>query len=228
MESNNIRLSHVLYRVQDLHGAVKKLRDAGFIVEYGTEPEKAYNAMIWFDKGVFIEIYRHPELSVGVKWLMKRIGYKSIVQRMDKWKTTENNWCEWSLESTATDLQTWKNFFRREKIPFKLHKTRRKTKDGKMLSWYLLFPKDIQFPFLMSAYTPNPRPQKTIHPNGVTGINSLIVGEEKLNVLLLNKLLIMPTGLKLVKGKIGLQTVELSDPSVKIEKILSKYEHENR
>lgn len=222
MENNNIQLSHVLYRVADLHDAVKKLRQAGFIVEYGTQPEKAYNAMIWFDKGVFIEIYQHPELSVVVKWLMKIIGYKTIVQRMDKWQTIENNWCEWSLESTMTDLQILKDFFRREKIPFKSHKTKRKTNDGKMLFWHLLVPDDIQFPFLMSAYTPNPRPVKTIHPNGVTGINSLIVGEEKLNILLLNKLLIMDTGLKLVKGKIGLQTVVLSDPSVKIEKILSE------
>lgn len=222
MESNDIQLSHVLYRVQDLHGAVKKLRQAGFMVEYGTAPEKAYNAMIWFDKGVFIEIYKHPELPVGIKWLMKRTGYKTIVQRMDKWKTTENNWCEWSLESKMTDLQTWKRFFKREKIPFKSHKTRRKTKEGKMLSWHLLIPEDIQFPFLMSAYTPNPRPQKNIHPNGVTGVNSLIVGEEKLNILLLNKLLTIDTSLKLIKGKTGLQTVTLSDPSVKIEKILSE------
>ncbi len=220
MMENQIQLSHVLYRVKDLHASVKKLQDAGFIVEYGTKHEKAYNAIIWFEEGVFIEIYSSSELPTIAKWLFKIIGYQSVLDRLNKWSKIENGWCEWSLESTVANLNELKSVFKEVEIPFKSQKTKRKDANGQILRWELVMPKDIEFPFLMSAYTPNPRPKNIEHPNGVSKVSTLVVGKEKLNVKLLNHLLTDVSDLKLVDGKSGLQDVILDVDTIKIKEIL--------
>ncbi|WP_437918011.1 VOC family protein [Sphingobacterium sp. LRF_L2] len=217
---NKIQLSHVLYRVQDLHQSVKKLQEAGFTVQYGTAPEKAYNALIWFESGVFIEIYKNSGLPAPIKWFMKTFGYQPILDRMDKWDQIDNNWCEWSLESTMTQLDTQKALFKEKNVPFKFHKAKRKDINGQTLRWELLMPNDIIFPFIMSAYAPNPRPKYIRHANGISGVSSLVVGKENLNTELLYQLLPNNGELRLIDGKSGLQEVELSDSSINIRDIL--------
>lgn len=216
----NVQLSHVLYSVSNLHQAVKKLIEAGFNVEYGTVPNKAYNAFIWFEKGVFIEIYENPRLSQLTKWFMKIAGYKSILSRMEKWKSFDNGWCEWSLESSEVTLKEVKDLFKNDKIPFRYHKAKRIDKDGRKLKWELLIPNDIVFPFIMSAYTPNPRPEKIKHPNGAEGVKLLFIGSEGLDKGLLDKLLTAKTGIEFVKGVHGLQSVKLLNTDLRIENIL--------
>ncbi|MCR4029735.1 MULTISPECIES: VOC family protein [Flavobacterium] len=217
---NTIQLSHVLYRVTDLYEAVSKLNDAGFIVEYGALPEEAYNAFIWFEKGVFIEIYENPRLSRFTKWFMKIAGYKPILERMEKWESIDNSWCEWSLESSLATLQKEKDLFKTNKIPYRFHKTKRIDKDRRKLKWELLIPNDIVFPFIMSAYTPNPRPNSVKHPNGAEGVELLLIGSELLDRALLDKVLIDQTSIEFVKGAQGLQTVKLLNTDLKIEDIL--------
>ncbi|WP_326983322.1 VOC family protein [Chryseobacterium sp. MYb264] len=219
LKPNNLQLSHVLYQVKDLHSSVKKLQDAGFIVQYGTEKSKAYNALIWFEKGVFVEIYQNSGLPFYVKWMMKIFGYQPVLNRLEKWKNVGEGWCEWSLESVANDLNTEKQFFMNENIKFKFHKATRKDIHKQKLKWELLMPNNIDFPFLMSAYVPNPRPKEINHPNGIKGVKNIIVGTEKLDINLLNRLLPDQTGLKLVEGD-NLQTVEFYDSELKIENVL--------
>lgn len=216
---NKLQISHVLYQVKDLHIAVGKLREAGFIVEYGRDPVKAYNAMIWFEKGIFIEIYHDLKLPFYKKWMMGVLGYQSVLNRMIKWKNVGEGWSEWSLESQAEHLNAEKEIFNQKNISFKFHKAKRKDIHGRILKWELLMPDDIDFPFLMSAYIPNPRPKKINHPNGITGIQNIVVGRENLNTKLVDELLIGQSELKLVEGK-GLKTIEMSGPELKIEDIL--------
>ena len=82
-------------------------------------------------------------------------------------------------------------------------------------------PNDIDFPFIMLAYTPNPRPKKIHHPNGIKGVEKILVGRENLDIHLLNELLPNQSGLKLTEGK-GVQTVTFIDSDLKIEEILQK------
>jgi hypothetical protein len=82
-KQSDCRISHVLYRVSDLHQAVEKLRDAGFIVEYGTEPEKAYNALIWFEQGCFVEIFKSSTLPFWVRWaILELVDDKKGLQQV--------------------------------------------------------------------------------------------------------------------------------------------------
>ena len=214
-----IQLSHVLYRVTDLYEAVKKLTDAGFTVEYGTVPEKAYNAFIWFEKGIFIEIYENPGLSRFTKWFMKIAGYQPILGRMKKWESFSNGWCEWSLESSEENLKEEKELFANNKIPYRFHKAKRIDKDKRKLKWELLIPNDIVFPFIMSAYVPNPKPKSIKHPNGAEGVKLLRIGKDFLDKSLLDKLLIDQRGIEFVNGR-GLQTVILLNSNLRIEEIV--------
>lgn len=220
MNKRKIQLSHVLYRVKDLHLAVSLLQKAGFIVEYGTDPEKAYNAIIWFDEGVFIEIYHNSGLSAPIRWMMKLFGYQPVLNRINKWNKIENGWCEWSLESTLENLNAEREFFTNENKSFKFHKAKRKDANQQILRWELLMPNDIYFPFIMSAYNPNPRPREINHPNGIKFVSRLIVGQNNLDISLLENLLLEKTALQLVKEGTGIQSVEFENSSLKIENIL--------
>lgn len=220
MQKENIQLSHVLYRVNDLHESVFKLQKEGFVVEYGTDPEKAYNAIIWFEEGIFVEIYTNSGLSLPIKCMMKLFGYQFVLDRINKWENIENGWCEWSLESRIKKLDIEREFFKNEKEPFKFHKAKRRDINNQILKWELLMPNDIYFPFIMSAYTPNPRPRKIEHPNGIQSVSKIIIGKDNLNISLLDNLLLDKTGLQLVKDKIGLQSIEFENSTLKIEHIL--------
>lgn len=221
-EQNTLQISHVLYQVGALHEAVKKLRDAGFIVSYGTDPEQAYNALIWFEQGVFIELFQAPRLPAIMKTLMKIFGYRPALDRMEKWRATGKGWCEWALESNATDLNSVKHFFKQEKLGFKGMRKRRKDIHGQVLSWQLLLPDDIHFPFIMSAYVPQPRPDTITHPNGITHINATVIGNNHLDTGLLDQLLTQQSGIEIVNGQTGLQTIRFAGSALKIESILGQ------
>lgn len=217
----NLRKSHALFAVKDLHSAVNKLRNAGFTVEYGSNPLKAHNAIIWFEEGPFIEIFKHVSILPILKILLKLFGFGAVLNRLNKWKKINNGWCEWSLESTHQDIEQVKLFFTSLNEPFKHRKIKRKDLYGKLLSWHLLFPNDIYFPFIMSAYNPNPKPKNIVHANGITGIKSIVVGMEALDKVLLEKVLSNTDGLTFIKEQKGLQTVDFINSGLKIEDILS-------
>ncbi|MDR2284476.1 MAG: VOC family protein [Sphingobacterium sp.] len=219
-KQSDCRISHVLYRVSDLHQAVEKLRDAGFIVEYGTEPEKAYNALIWFEQGCFVEIFKSSTLPFWVRWAMKALGYQVLLDRMQLWMHAGYGWCEWSLESTTASLDTQKTLFRHYNRPFKTLKAKRKDVSARTLRWHLLIPHEVYFPFLMSPYVPNPRPSVINHPNGITGIARLTVGNQNLDMDFLKLLIDHSTDLELVDDKKGLQQVHFKGSVLTIEEIL--------
>ncbi|KQB98824.1 VOC family protein [Pedobacter sp. Hv1] len=216
-----MKLSHVLFRVNDLHKAVAQLIAAGFTVEYGTAPKKAYNAFIWFEEGIFIEIYKGVELPNSAKLLMKLFGYSAMLQRMEKWRNVQHGWCEWSVETETASLNYQRSILKQHHIPFLMYKrAKRIDVNGRKLKWSLIFPKDIYFPFIMSAYVPNPRPHQIIHPNQITKIESIVVGEDQLDQPLLALLAIDRSKVILVKDAVGLQSVIFKNASLKIEDLL--------
>ncbi|MCW3466045.1 VOC family protein [Chitinophaga nivalis] len=215
-----MRLSHVLFKVRHLHTAVEKLTAAGFNVEYGTRQDKAYNAMIWLADNVFVEIYENPGLPFYVRLYMRWFGYKAIAARMDKWQEVQHGWCEWSVESELADLAREEQLFTAKKVPYKTHIGKRTNTMNQLLSWHLIFPDDYRQPFIMSAYTPDPRPAMISHPNGITAVDQIMAGEEHLDKALYNDLHLDWTKIKLIPGKSGLQTVIFRDSTLRIEDVL--------
>lgn len=214
-----MQISHVLFRTDDLNRAVQQLTDAGFSVEYGAHPSKAYNAFIWFEEGVFIEIFKIRTIPLLFRWLIRIFGYSPVVDRMKVWKES-SGWCDWSLETRKKDLKYYQLLLEYLDIGCKVFKSTRKDLHGRKLSWRLAFPEDTHFPFLMSAYSVNPRPEKITHSNGIKSIRMIKVGKESLDTVLLDALLEDKEALKLMEGCQGLQTVEFLHSNIKIEDIL--------
>lgn len=214
-----MQLSHVLFRTENLHLAVRQLTDAGFSVEYGSHPSKAYNAFIWFENGVFIEVFKSPQIPLPFRWLMPIFGYSPVLNRMKMWRES-SGWCDWSLETKEKDLKYYQLLFEYLDIGCKTIKSKRKDFYGKKRSWHLAVPDDTGFPFLMSAYSENPKPEKVTHANGIKNISRIKVGKQDLDIVLLDALLQDHTSLMLVEGCKGLQTVEFLGSDLKIEDIL--------
>ncbi|HCA09600.1 VOC family protein [Chryseobacterium sp.] len=214
-----MQISHVLFRTDDLNRAVQQLTDAGFYVEYGAHPSKAYNAFIWFEEGVFIEIFKIPVIPLPFRWFGILFGYSPVLDRMKVWNESPG-WCDWSLETRQKDLKYYQLLLEYLDIGCKAFKSKRKDVHGRKLSWRLAVPDDTRFPFLMSAYSVNPRPEKITHPNGIKRIKMIKVGKEKLDTVLLDALLEDKEALVLMEGCEGLQTVEFLHSDIKIEDIL--------
>jgi hypothetical protein len=206
--------------VPDLHVAVEKLTQAGFNVEYGKRIESAYNAMIWLEDNVFVEIYQTNGLSFATKLFMKLFGYSSILKRMEKWNRVNNGWCEWSIESPDLDLKPEERVFKRLMVGYTKHHGKRRNILGTKLSWHLIFPKDIRQPFLMSAYSPDPRPARIEHPNGIHRVKYIIVGGKTLNLPLFAELELDWNGIKIDNNTLGVQTVVFEGSDLRIEDIL--------
>lgn len=179
-----LKVGHVLYKVQNLRQAVGKLERAGFTVQYGSDPLKSHNAIIWFDQGIFIEIYEHSGLSAWSRFLMNIVGYGSMLRRISGWEDIGNGWCDWCLESAATNLTQERQMLKRLSIEFKFHRASRVEATGRKIFWDLIMPKDTGLPLIMSSYMPDPRPKSTVHANGATAVKYVVVGTELLYSLL--------------------------------------------
>ncbi|MEM7217858.1 MAG: VOC family protein [Pseudomonadota bacterium] len=167
--------SHVLCKVDDLHAAVEAWRDAGFTVQFGDAGSRAINALVWFDEGPFIELIlaeraRPPR---AFEFVVKHLLRSRWVQRFDRWATQRDGWCELALEThgsvkpVVAEAREWGL-----KV-FGPVNNRRQPPDSPPIKTQTAFPHDLDLPILMGAYRPNPRPTRTAHANGASGIRQI-------------------------------------------------------
>jgi hypothetical protein len=206
IKEKNMRLSHILYRVENLHEAVKKYQEMGFTVIYGTKPEKAFNALIWFENGPFIELFQVGQ-SKALLNLMKLSGKKGLASRFDLYQTSDYGWVDYSLENTKDNLIEENRLMKEMGYNMSTMPGRRTDINGTKLKWKLSMPVDTSFPFLMSAYTPNPRPENISHKNGAKEVKKLVWGTSAWNITNIKKLTDDPR-LEPVEGR-GFQNIEI-------------------
>ncbi|MDO5718742.1 MAG: VOC family protein, partial [Tissierellia bacterium] len=173
-----MKLGHLQYKVEDLHRGVEQFRDLGFTVEYGSGEDKSFNAIIWFEDGPFLELFSDDYLKSFKMKLMMRlagmIGRKGLVERFKYYQTLPLGFCDLCLESKEDNLDK-ENEIIRDYFDFDKLKGRRKTASGDKLKWDLSIPRDIKFPFLMSAYNIPQKPNKINHSNGAKGFTKVRV-----------------------------------------------------
>ncbi len=216
---NKMKLSHILYKVKDLHKAVKDFEDMGFTVTYGTKKEKAFNALIWFEEGPFIEVFTVSD-SKFLIFLAKLIGKKAVAKRFEHLYHSDYGWVEYSLENDRYDLDRENNKLKEMGYKYSTLNASRKNLKGIKLKWKLSIPLDVGFPFLMSAYKPNPRPKQITHKNGAIGVRELTWGVEPKNIDNIRKLT-SDSRLKLVEGN-GFKNIEMEGWNAEI--LNKKYE----
>lgn len=165
--------SHYLIRTPGLKQAVADYEKAGFTVTWGSDPDKAYNALIYFEKGGFIELFDPPIPGflrvVAATGALLGIG---LMQRYHRWSQSEG-FCDFALE-TAAPLE---DAVQGKPLP-KPRNMSRVQPDGVEVSWQLSTPKDPYLPFVMGPYDPPPTidDSKTRHANGLRTLTGLSLG----------------------------------------------------
>ncbi|MEM9132420.1 MAG: VOC family protein [Actinomycetota bacterium] len=171
-----LRLSHILHRVTDLHRAVADAEADGFTVHWGSDPDVAHNALIWFETGPFLEFIAPPPFDESLAPRYEQVAGPGAVLRSRRWGAMDAGWCDVAVEVDAPDLEAVMR--RCEEVEVAIgpsFEPSRTLPGGEKVSWHLAFPHDGDLPFVMGAYSTPQRPEAVHHANGATEITAITV-----------------------------------------------------
>ncbi|MEM7100024.1 MAG: VOC family protein [Pseudomonadota bacterium] len=174
--------SHYLVRVDDLPQAVADYEAAGFTVSWGSEKATAYNAMIYFESGGFIELFDPPVSSGVVENLQKgisRVGAavgQPLLTRYNRW-FTERGIVDWALESHVPLAEAISSATAKGAGIGKIRNMSRKQADGTSTQWQLANTNSGDLPFVMGPYSPPPTitSDQIDHQNGLRKLTGMVI-----------------------------------------------------
>lgn len=177
-------IGHVLIKVSSLPEAVEDFRRLGFQVTYGTVPEKAANAMIYFDGGSFIELFCTSfnkvvdSLLGGVLWLMS-LKDKAFADRYRNYLSLPEGFKDYALDSVPPHSfeENMRELAAKGILLSKPKRMKRTNAEGIGLKWSLCHTPQWQQPFFMSEYQPrlSMEEESYAHGNGAKHIGRLVV-----------------------------------------------------
>ena len=156
-----MKVSHVLYKTNNLESSFKAFEKLGFKVEYGSI-KKPHNALIYFSNGPYIEILEKAPISSFIKLILRLMGRRLLVERFNSWENAEEG--------------------------FFVTRSKRIDPSHRVLTWKLLFPNQIKIPFLMTKFSKNPKPYNFVHPNKIKRIKQISYGTDSKFISILNEL----------------------------------------
>lgn len=135
----------------------------GFIVEYGKN-KTPNNALIYFSEGAYLEILEKTSMPKAFKTILKLTGKNKFIERLNNWDFGYIVLAGLCLEGTEAHLN--KDKIKLNKEGASLIPTRKDTKN-RNLKYKVFFSNDIDYPFFMTHFSIEPRPQKSNHSNGM-------------------------------------------------------------
>ena len=170
-----MKLSHLLYKVDNLNNSVSSFREKGFNVEFGSK-KNPRNALIYFSKGPYIELIQKAPISLFVRFALKLIGKNCLLERFNSWDNSKEGFFGICLENYNNDFLTEIRILKKYNERFYETKSQRLDPFGRHLKWKLLFPSNTNIPFFMTYFNIDPKPRDYIHPNGIKNINKVNLG----------------------------------------------------
>lgn len=167
-----MKLSHILYKSNNLSKSVKKFQDEGFKVEYGSK-QNPKNALIYFSEGPYIEILEKAPISNFFMMILRWIGKNHLVKRFKSWENANEGYFDICLENYNNDFKEEVEILNEYKEDYFITKSSRLDPSNRLLKWKLLFPKNIHLPFFMTYFNIDPKPKNFIHPNGIKRIHKV-------------------------------------------------------
>jgi catechol 2,3-dioxygenase-like lactoylglutathione lyase family enzyme len=174
--SVSFRLGHTVIRVADLQQAVRDYAQLGFTVTWGSAPDKARNALVYFGDGTFLEL-----TTLGVRekvgiFALNAIGHP-LGKRFRRWVHAQEGLLDYVLEPEC-ELAEAIRILGASGIPTSPpRRFSRIRPDHVTLTWSLSC-SPFPLPLMMSRYAPSlPVPAAAQrHPNEASRTRSLTVG----------------------------------------------------
>lgn len=181
-ENRRYSVGHVLIKVENLSMAVEDFRKLGFTVTYGAPPEKATNAMIYFDDGSFLELFctrfnKVVDSLMGVVLWILSLKDKAFADRYRNYLSQPEGFKDYALDSLLP--YSFEENMEQLRVAglsmSKPKKMKRTNAEGIRLSWVLCHTPYWQQPFFMSEYQPRLPLEKEqyTHANGAAHIHKL-------------------------------------------------------
>ena len=152
-----MKISHVIYKANDLNKTIKLFRDMGYNVEYGSN-NNPNNALIYFSDGPYIELLEKSPVSFFQKLFLRLLGKRNIVKRFELWDDASEGFFEISLETKAIQFKKEETILRENGEKYWITKSKRLDPYNRLLKWPLLFPYDKHIPFMMTYFSVDPKP----------------------------------------------------------------------
>ena len=182
-----MKVSHVLFKTNDLKKTIKEFEKSGFKVDYGSK-KKPHNALIYFSEGPYIEILEKAPITSFIKLILRFIGKGCLVERLNSWENAKEGFFEICLENDTTNFEKEIKILNKFKEGFFLTRSKRIDPSHRVLKWKLLFPSQIKIPFLMTPFNINPKPKNFVHHNKINRIKQISYCTEANIIPIINEL----------------------------------------
>ncbi|MFF2146204.1 VOC family protein [Kitasatospora sp. NPDC058190] len=172
-----LRCSHILCKVDDVRAVVRDFTELGFTMEFGSDPARAHNALLWFAEGPFIEFFQLPPAFALLRWPFSVAYGLGAGERLARWARPGEGWRDLALETDELDLTATRADLRVANVPVsRVMKGKRTRPDGDTVRYQFLAPRPARLPFVVSAYDPPQRPARIAHPNGAEAVSRVRMG----------------------------------------------------
>jgi len=182
-----MKVSHVLFKTNNLKKTFKEFEKSGFKVEYGSK-KKPHNALIYFSEGPYIEILEKAPVSSFMKLILQFIGKGYLAERFTSWENAEEGFFEICLENNTSNFRAEKKLLKQLGEKYFVTQSKRIDPMNRILKWKLLFPRQIKIPFLMTPFNINPKPKNFAHPNKINRIKKISYYTEANIIPIINEL----------------------------------------
>jgi len=182
-----MKVSHVLYKTNNLEASFKEFEKLGYKVVYGSR-KKPHNALIYFSEGPYIELLEKAPVSSFLKVILRLLGKGKVVDRFNSWENSTEGFFEICLENNTTNFKKEEKILAKFKEGYFITNSKRIDASNRVLKWKLLFPNQTKIPFLMTKFSENPKPKNFIHPNKVRKIQRILYGTQPQFISLLTEL----------------------------------------
>lgn len=182
-----MKVSHVLYKTNNLEASFKEFEKLGYKVVYGSR-KKPHNALIYFSEGPYIELLEKAPVSSFLKAILRLLGKGKVVDRFNSWENSTEGFFEICLENNTTNFKKEEKILAKFEEGYFITNSKRIDVSDRVLKWKLLFPNQIKIPFLMTQFNINPKPKNFVHPNKIKRIKQISYSTEASIIPVINEL----------------------------------------
>ncbi|WP_010694379.1 VOC family protein [Saccharopolyspora spinosa] len=161
----------MLCRIENVQKTVGELAELGFSVAWGSAPDTAHNALVWFEEGPFLEFFTFPSALRLLRWPVAARFGRGMGDRFARWARADGGWRDVALETDDLDLTATRDRLVGSGLGVsRIFRNGRTRPDGQRVDYQFMSPRPAVLPFVVSSYDPPQRPAKITHPNGATAV----------------------------------------------------------